>query len=141
MHESDLPGYQFSYRYHLADPVHFSKRIKVTMEHRHSNHLSDDWACTAYWYQTLPSEPLAIPAVEDRIPTRLESSLNPGNLTGSTASTAQTDDMKNALTSAAERAKKYLSERAIEAEKEIANTRQRSIGNLDQARRIRESFK
>lgn len=48
--------------------------------------------------------------------------------------------MKNALVSATERKKKYLSERAIEAEEEIANTRRRSIGNIEQARRIRESF-
>ena len=72
LHESDMPGYQVSYRFHLTDPVHFSKRIKVTLEHGHGNHLSDDWASTAYWYQALPTKPFDIAPVADRIPTRLE---------------------------------------------------------------------
>ena len=60
LHESDMPGYQVSYRFRLTDPVHFSKRIKVTIEHGYGNHLSDDWASTAYWYQTLPTAPLSM---------------------------------------------------------------------------------
>ena len=55
VHESVVPGYQVSYRFHLTDPVRFAHRIRVTIEHGHANHLSDDWASTAYWYQTLPS--------------------------------------------------------------------------------------
>ena len=30
LHESIIPGYQVSYRFHLADPIHFAKRIAVT---------------------------------------------------------------------------------------------------------------
>ncbi|PGH35836.1 hypothetical protein GX50_01294 [[Emmonsia] crescens] len=30
IHEEDVPNYQVSYRWHLADPVHFSKKINVT---------------------------------------------------------------------------------------------------------------
>ncbi|HBX83023.1 MAG TPA: hypothetical protein DEH05_18370, partial [Propionibacteriaceae bacterium] len=55
---------------HLVDPIRFQKRIKVTFEHGHGNHLSDEWSSTAYWYQTLPSPQLTIPEVDDRLPLR-----------------------------------------------------------------------
>lgn len=51
LHESIVPGFQTSYKFHITDPVHFKKRIRVTIEHGHANHLCDDWASTAYWYQ------------------------------------------------------------------------------------------
>lgn len=70
LHEGDVPGCQVSYRWHLADPVRFDKRIKVTLEHGHANHLSDDWASTAYWYQTLPAPVLDILPPERRLPRR-----------------------------------------------------------------------
>src|SRR3954454_10929988 len=73
VHEDDAPGYQVSYRFHLADPVRFEERIRVTMEHGHANHLADDWASTAYWYQTLPGPRLSIPPVGERLPRRAES--------------------------------------------------------------------
>ena len=61
VHEEDVPGFHHSYRFHLVDPIRFEKRIRVTMEHGHGNHLSDDWSSTAYWYQTLPSPRLTVP--------------------------------------------------------------------------------
>ncbi|KZZ86599.1 hypothetical protein AAP_06404 [Ascosphaera apis ARSEF 7405] len=71
LHEGDVPGYQVSYRWHIADPVRFQKRIKVTLEHGHANHLTDDWATTVYWYQTLPTpRKLEIPPVKERLPRR-----------------------------------------------------------------------
>ena len=141
LHESDMPGYQVSYRFHLTDPVHFSQRIKVTMEHGHGNHLSDDWASTAYWYQTLPSKAQSVPKVEERLPTRLQSSLNPGDTDTTPASSGHmNDEMRQMLEAASERGERYLIERAVEAEKKIQRTRQRSLGNIEQARRIRESF-
>lgn len=42
------------YRYHIEDPVIFNKSIKVTIEHGHANHRSDDYSSTAYWYQNEP---------------------------------------------------------------------------------------
>lgn len=42
------------YRFHIQDPIMFEKSIKVTIEHGHNNHRSDDWSSTAYWYQTEP---------------------------------------------------------------------------------------
>lgn len=68
LHESDFAGYQVSYRFHIADPVYFSKSIRVTIEHGHANHLSDDWSSTAYWYQNLPCKPLSILPVDQRLP-------------------------------------------------------------------------
>ncbi len=42
------------YRYHIEDPIQFAKRIRVTIEHGHANHRSDDYSSTAYWYQAEP---------------------------------------------------------------------------------------
>jgi hypothetical protein len=41
------------------------------MEHGHGNHSANDWASTAYWYQTLPGVPFGIPPVAERLPIRL----------------------------------------------------------------------
>jgi len=70
VHEEDVPGFHHSYRFHLVDPIRFQQRIRVTFEHGHANHLSDDWSSTAYWYQTLPSPVLSVPDVEQRLPLR-----------------------------------------------------------------------
>jgi hypothetical protein len=59
-----------SYRFHLVDPVRFSRSIRVTMEHGHGNHSANEWASTAYWYQTLPSKPFDILPVDQRLPVR-----------------------------------------------------------------------
>ena len=40
------------YRWHLLDPVRFSRSIRVSIEHGHANRRSDDFSSTAYWYQT-----------------------------------------------------------------------------------------
>lgn len=47
IHDGEMPPYQVSYRWHLADAVRFNTKIKVTMEYGHANHLSDDWSSTA----------------------------------------------------------------------------------------------
>ncbi len=52
------------YRYHILDPVLFKKSIKVTIEHGHNNHRSDDISTTAYWYQAEPH--MAFPKLLDR---------------------------------------------------------------------------
>ncbi|OCK73530.1 hypothetical protein K432DRAFT_312629, partial [Lepidopterella palustris CBS 459.81] len=41
-------------RWHLADPIRFSKIIKVTLEHGHANDLRDYWSTTAYLYEIVP---------------------------------------------------------------------------------------
>ncbi|CUX27174.1 glycoside hydrolase family 172 protein [Clostridium sp. C105KSO13] len=52
--DSNWAGKISAYRYHIEDPVMFDKSIKVTIEHGHNNHRSDDYSSTAYWYQTEP---------------------------------------------------------------------------------------
>jgi hypothetical protein len=47
------------YRYHIQDPVHFTRSIRATIEHGHANHRSDDVSSTAYWYQNEPHKPFA----------------------------------------------------------------------------------
>lgn len=67
------------YRFHIEDPIPFEKSIKVTMEHGHANHRSDNWFTVAYWYQTEPHGAFpALPPVNDRLP-RLEPTGGPGN--------------------------------------------------------------
>ena len=66
------------YRWHLADPIAFAKRIVVTIqalgwrnwdalgEDRRYLPLQDDIASTAFWYQQLPTTPLqALPSPDD----------------------------------------------------------------------------
>lgn len=56
------------YRFHIEDPVTFSKSIKVTIEHGHANKRSDDVSSVAYWYQTLPHRPFDLLPVAQRLP-------------------------------------------------------------------------
>ena len=57
------------YRWHIESPITFEKSIRVTMEHGHANHRSDNFYSTAYWYQTEPHAPFpALPAPDARIP-------------------------------------------------------------------------
>jgi hypothetical protein len=57
------------YRFHIEDPIHFQKSIRVTIEHGHANRRSDDYASTAYWYQTEPHKTFpALPGVQERLP-------------------------------------------------------------------------
>ena len=57
------------YRWHLESPIAFQKSIRVTMEHGHANHRSDNFFTTAYWYQSEPHAAFpALPSAEARIP-------------------------------------------------------------------------
>jgi hypothetical protein len=74
-HGLTMPGEQnwwgkvSMYRFHVEDPVRFRSSIRVTIEHGHANHRSDDYSSTAYWYQAEPHAPFpALPAVADRLP-------------------------------------------------------------------------
>jgi hypothetical protein len=67
------------YRFHLDAPIPFTKSIRVTIEHGHANHRSDNFFSVAYWYQAEPHAPFpALPAVDTRIP-RLYLVGGPGN--------------------------------------------------------------
>jgi D-arabinan exo alpha-(1,3)/(1,5)-arabinofuranosidase (non-reducing end) len=57
------------YRWHIESPITFEKSIRVTIEHGHANHRSDNFYSTAYWYQTEPHAAFpALPKPEERIP-------------------------------------------------------------------------
>jgi hypothetical protein len=57
------------YRFHTESPVVFNKSIRMTIEHGHANHRSDNYYTVAYWYQTEPHSKFpALPSVSDRIP-------------------------------------------------------------------------
>ncbi|KAJ5826342.1 hypothetical protein N7474_003480 [Penicillium riverlandense] len=64
IHEEDVPNYQVSYRWHLPDPVRFNKKVKVTLESGHANHLRDDWTQHFAWGETHSAQ-ASVPASED----------------------------------------------------------------------------
>jgi len=58
-----LPNYWSLYRWHLPDPICFSKDLKITIQalgwgpHGKYKLLDDDIASVAYWYQNEPHQP------------------------------------------------------------------------------------
>lgn len=125
LHDSHVKGFQTSYRFHITDPVHFKKRICVTMEHGHANHLSDDWSSTAYWYQKLPSPPLQIQPVEERIPAL------PGEPFAALSPVALSPEMREQKALAQTRMETWMAKRQAEIDKKILATRQKSQRNMD----------
>ena len=135
VHETDLPGFQVSYRWHLVDPVRFSERIKVTIEHGHANHLADDWASTAYWYQTLPSPSLSIPDVAARKPTR------PGPLQRLSSTTPVVSESQRALIDAAAmRRQEYAAQRQAWFERRAVASQEFSAANTRHAAALRQRY-
>jgi hypothetical protein len=134
VHEDNVPGFHHSYRFHITDPIRFKKRFKVTFEHGHANHLSDDWSSTAYWYQTLPSPRLEIPDVEERLPLRPIDRVVEAPLPNLSA------DQKRARGAAAERMEKFVTARDAMRAQRKTQIDEWEKGNLDQARRIRAEY-
>ena len=61
------------YRFHVPDPVPFTRSILVTIEHGHANDRADHFSSVAYWYQAEPHKafpPLA--PVDQRLPFAFE---------------------------------------------------------------------
>ena len=69
-------GYQTSYVFHLENPVHFTREIKVTIEIGHANHLANEISSVAYWYAEQPTVVADVPPVNQRQPVRRD---NAGN--------------------------------------------------------------
>ena len=64
-----IGGHYCLYRWHTESPIAFQKSIRVTMEHGHANHRSDNFYTAAFWYQAEPHAPFpALPMPEDRRP-------------------------------------------------------------------------
>lgn len=78
----ELAGSRSSvYRFHLAQPIPFTKSFKATIEHGNANDRSDNFYSVAYWYQAEPHAPFPpLPPVEQRLPA-LQSVGGPGNAT------------------------------------------------------------
>lgn len=66
--EYNTGGYQTCYVFHLENPVRFAREIKVTIEHGHGNHLSNEMSSVAYWYSAEPTPVVSPPPVEQRMP-------------------------------------------------------------------------
>lgn len=49
-----------AYRWHIPDPVRFTKHIKVSIEHLFADEIVNDYSSVAYWYATDP--------VRERVP-------------------------------------------------------------------------
>ncbi|MEX0720084.1 MAG: glycoside hydrolase family 172 protein [Balneolaceae bacterium] len=57
------------YRFHSESPIPFNESIRVTIEHGHANHRSDNYYTVGYWYQTEPHASFPeLPDVEERLP-------------------------------------------------------------------------
>lgn len=134
LHESIIPGYQVSYRFHLSDPIHFSQRISVSLEHGHANHLSDDWSSTAYWYQTLPSPVRTISPVEDRLPT---TPVEEKRAAQEVEATPTSEEQRAAVEAARARFDEYQKIREEHIQGKIERTREYSLKNIEQAMALR----
>ena len=64
----DWEGQWTMYRHRDRDPIPFRKNIRVTVEHGHNNHRSDDYSSTAYWYQKGPVAAPGLPPADQRLP-------------------------------------------------------------------------
>ncbi|MBI3971029.1 MAG: DUF2961 domain-containing protein [Chloroflexi bacterium] len=143
IYEGHKPGYQTSYRFHLVDPVRFTKSIRVTMEHGHGNHSANDWASTAYWYQTFPSKPFDVLPVAQRLPLRL-GDLGvvpilpptpvppfPGGLT---------DEMRQMSDQHRQKIERQAADQAAENARRWQQAEEHSRRNVDHARRLRQAW-
>lgn len=135
IHESETKGCQVSYRFHITDPIHFSKHIKVTMEHGHANHLSDDWASTAYWYQTMPFPDISIQPVEERLPLKLSY-----NIPTPTRPMEMTADMEQIKEQWDNRITEYLPKKQQQENLNMARTAPSSAENIAAAKKLRLEF-
>ena len=134
VHEEDVPGFQHSYRFHITDPVRFSSRIRVTLEHGHSNHLADDWSSTAYWYQKLPTTPFDVLPVDQRLPLRPPAAPSPQ------AAAPRGADAQAARAAAAERKEAFDKARQAFLAARAADTATASEGNRAHAAAIRDRY-
>jgi hypothetical protein len=66
----ERPGGRYlCYRWHGDNPITFTRYMKHTMEHGHSNDRGDNFYSVCYWYQAQPYTDFpALPPVDQRIP-------------------------------------------------------------------------
>lgn len=139
IHEEDVPNFQVSYRWHLPDPVRFNKRIKVTMEHGHANHLRDDWSTTAYWYQTLPSPKLEMQPLVERIPRKPQFPHADEPIPEPDLSTLTSQQRRN-VEQHDKRMEEFVDNRNEWLQRRATNSRERARKNVEIAKDIRRRF-
>lgn len=137
IHEDNLPNNQVSYRFHLADPVRFNKRIKVTLESGHANHLRDDWATTAYWYQTLPGPKLSLLPVDQRLPRK--ATINKDDVQEPVVA-EMTGLQQKMVQQRADRLVEYLRDRQVYIDRRAADSQQRAKENVQLAKEVRDRW-
>jgi hypothetical protein len=100
------------YRFHIPDPIPFTRSIRVTIEHGHANDRSDFYSSTAYWYQTEPHRPFPpLPSADKRLPFALEPPENfllPKWEKTTAASGCVFEDKKNGLVFKSEKLSQFL---------------------------------
>jgi hypothetical protein len=57
-----------AYRWHIEDPIPFTKSLRFTIEHGGGNDVRADYSSVAFWYQTHPRAPFP-PLPADLLPT------------------------------------------------------------------------
>lgn len=137
IHESDMPGYSVSYRLHIVDPIRFERRVKVSIEHGHANHLSDDWSSTAYWYQTLPSPKAGILPVGQRLPTRLAIAGAPAPVAPAGPAPGEVASMREAYSSRYDEYRASLDRRN---EQRVERSRSQAEANTAHAADVRRRY-
>ncbi|KAI9043122.1 uncharacterized protein KD926_004625 [Aspergillus affinis] len=138
IHKEDLPNYQVSYRWHLTNPVHFNRRIKVTLESGHANHLRDDWNTTAYWYQALPGPPLEILLVEERIPRKPQ--FPPSNDVPEPDVTMLSAEKQALVKQRDERMEAFVKDHNEWLERRAHDSQERACNNVEICKDIRHRF-
>lgn len=137
VHEDDVSQNQVSYRWHMADPIRFNKRIKVTMETGHANHLRDDWSTTAYWYQTLPGPKLSLPPVEMRLPRK---ATIPKDDVPEPDESRMTDQHRELVKQRKKRFDEYLADRQIWIDRRADDSQDRAKANVQIAKDLRQRW-
>jgi len=61
--KDDARGRVSAYRWHVEDPIPFTRALKVAIEHGSGNAVEADYSSVAYWYQSEPHAPF--PALPD----------------------------------------------------------------------------
>lgn len=137
VHEGDVPGYAVSYRFHVVDPIRFSSRIRVTLERGHANHLSDDWASTAYWYQTGEPTGVTILPVQQRLPLR---PALPGEVSGAEPPASLAVEVAAARQTKSERLQRFNDHYAERIKVATERAAAQEAGNIGHARDLRARF-
>ena len=137
VHESAVASQQVSYRFHLADPIRFKRKIRVTMEHGHGNHLSNDWSSTAYWYQTLPGPKLSILPVQGRLPRRADI---PQPAQDPSPKTVQDPEKQEMIKRAEQRYQSALRDLQRLAAIRSRESRDRASKNIERAKEVRKRW-